>query len=453
MRRRLTFLLLALPLAAQAPAPVTPEESGPSILALPIRVDLAPLLRQLETKIPLSPPRTDVWAEVKGKPRTYFRYNLVREPLRVTVEDDQVTVRVLTHYGVDVGVRTFGEQITVMGSCGRRSEGPREAQFELKTAFDIKPDWGVELHQTAYDVRPLNPCQITFIDYDITGIVTNVMKNKIAGVSTLLANMVRRNALIRQKADQAWSLLSQPMQIQKDLYLTFQPRRFRLAPVKTEGQILLLRPEVEVQPRLILGARPKAVPTPLPELKPNTHTGHGFRIRIDADLSYAHASHQLTAAMVGRTIATDKGKLKITSARMWGEEGQAFLEVGLMGQKGRVDGKVTLSGCPRIDTEANTLLIDDLDFTLDSKNWLAHVGDWIYHSDLKKVLAEKCVFPLDERLKGVRKSVQASLNRKLSPTVQLSGRLTDLRMGPISTGAKGFSMWASLEGALGLDVK
>ena len=449
MNRPLAALLFSIvPLTAQTPAAVEAAES--STLALPIRVNLAPLLRQLEQRVPLSPPRSEQWAELKGKPRTYFRYNLVREPLQVTVKDDQVAVQVMTHYGVDVGVRALGERIKVVGSCGRRSEGPRQARFELRTAFAIRPDWTVELRQTSYEVTPLNPCAITFVDYDITGIVTGAMKDKIAGVSGLLADMVRKNALVRQKAEQAWSLLAQPIQLQKDLYLTFQPRRFRLAPLKTAGQTLILIPEIEVQPRVVLGARPQPSPTPLPNLEPGASTAHGFRISLDTHLSYVHASQQLADALVGRVISTDKGKIEITSARLWSEEGLVLLEVGL---KGRVKGKVTLAGHPRIDPETNSVRFEDLDFTLKSQDWLARMGDWIYHSDLKKVISDKASFAQDQRYKGLRAAVQAGLNRKLSPSVQLRGHLTSLKVESLTPGAEGFDTRASLEGVVRLDIK
>ena len=121
---QLACLLSALSLVAQVPPTPAPasasafvEELEPSTLALPIRVNLDALLKQVEAQAPLSPPNVETWAEIKGKPRTYFRFNLIREPLSLRVKDSQVSLRVVANFGMDVGLRTLGNHYTVMGSC------------------------------------------------------------------------------------------------------------------------------------------------------------------------------------------------------------------------------------------------------------------------------------------------------------------------------------------------
>jgi hypothetical protein len=449
--RHCLILLTALSLTAQTPSPSAfVEELEPSTFALPIRVDLAPLLRQVEAQVPLSPPNVETWAEIKGKPRTYFRFNLIREPLGVRVKDDQVSVRVVANFGMDVGLRTVGSHTVVMGSCGRNPEPPRRVLLELKTGISIRPDWGVELRQTAFDVTPLNTCEITFLGFDITDQVTAGMKENLTAGAEMLAKLVRENALARQRAQEAWALFSQPIELRKDLYLLFQPRRIRLAPLATQGRTLVVMPEIEAQPRLVLGEKPVAEMTPLPALEVNASPKPGFRLRVEADLSYTHASQQFAAEVVGKTFDTDKGRFEITSARVWGDQGKAILEIGL---KGRITGKVTLSGKPLSDPATSSLRLADLDFTLDSHSWLARMGDWIYHSDLRKLLTDKAHFLMDQQFQGLREAVQAGLNRQLAPNLQLSGSLKAFRVASVTTGPEGFRSQAYLEGEVQVDMK
>jgi len=451
MRRLCLPLLFAFPLLAQAP-PVSAfvEELEPSTVALPIRVDLAPLLRQVEAQVPLSPPVIETWAEIKGRPRTYFRFNLIREPLSVRVKDDLVSVKVVANFGMDVGLRTFGNHYTVMGSCGRSPEPPRRVLLDLKTGIAVRRDWSVELRQPAFEVTPLNTCEITFLGFDITDQVAAGMKENLAEGAEMLARLVRENALARQTAQETWALLSQPMELGKDLYLVFQPRRLRLAPFATQGRTLVITPEIEAQPRLVLGPRPEAEVLPLPELEVNASPKPGFRLRVEADLSYTHASQQFAAEVVGKTFDTDKGRFEITSARVRGEQGKAVIEVGL---KGRITGKVTLSGKPLSDPATSSLRLADLDFTLESQSWLARVGDWIYHSDLRTLLTEKAHFLMDQQFQGLRDQVQAGLNRQLAPNLRLSGSLRTFRVAAVTTGPEGFRSQAYLEGEVQVDMK
>ncbi|MFZ4512339.1 MAG: DUF4403 family protein [Geothrix sp.] len=446
--RPLLSLLLALPLLAQAPPAAGMVEA--SYLALPIRVDLNPLLVQMEAQVPLSPPKIETWAEIKGKPRAYFRFNLIREPLLVRMKDAQVSLLVTANYGMDVGVRTLGQHYTVVGSCGRSPEAPRRVLLELRTTLGLRPDWGVELSQTAFEVRPLSTCEITFLGFDITSQVAAGMHENLAEGTATLARLVRESALARQKAQEAWTLLSQPIELGRDLYLLFQPRRIRLAPLATQGRVLVITPEIETQPRLVMGAKPLVPAAALPALEPNASPRSGFRLKVEADLSYAHASRQLAAELVGRTFDTDRGRFGITSVRVWGDQGRAFMDVGL---EGRVTGKVTLSGRPVRDPLTHDLRFEDLDFTLESRSWLTRMGDWIYHSSLRKVLTEKAHFLLDQQFQGLRESVQAGLNRSLAPNLRLSGQLRELRMGEVGTGPEGFLSSAYLEGEVQLELK
>ena len=451
VRSRPALLLactLGLPLGAQAlPAPA-PE--APSLVALPIRVDLGPLAAQVDAQVPLSPPKVETWAEIKGRPRSYFRFNLIREPLAISMKDARVSVQVVARYGMDVGVRTLGQHMVVVGSCGRDPEPPRRMLLDLQATLVLRPDWTVDLRDPAFAATPQNPCAITFLGFDITDQVAAGMRENLSSGAEALARLVRESALARQKAQEAWSLLSEPLDLGRDMFLLFQPRRIRLAPLATQGRVLVITPEIEAQPRLVLGARPVPQPASLPALEPAGSVHEGFRLRVDADLSYAHASRQLAADLAGRTFETDKGRFEVTAVRVWGRGGQAYLELGL---KGRVTGTVTLAGRPVTDPATQALRFEDLDFTLESRSWLTRFGTWIYHSDLQKVLAEKARFLMDQQFKGLRESVQAGLNRDLAPNLHLSGTLRDLQVGAVETGPEGFQCSAHLEGVVRLDMK
>jgi len=154
--------------------------------------------------------------------------------------------------------------------------------------------------------------------------------------------------------------------------------------------------------------------------------------------------------VVGRTFETDKGRFAITSARVWGDQGRALLEVGL---KGRITGKVTLSGRPVPDPETSSLRLADLDFTLESRSWLTRMGDWIYHSNLRKLLTEKASFLTDQQFQGLREQLQSGLNRQLAPNLWLSGSLKSFRVAAVITGPEGFRTQATLEGEVQVDMK
>ena len=78
-------------------------DPGPSHLAFPIRVDLEPLLQQIERAAPRIPPGVDTWTPLPNAPQgSSYRFRLERENLRFTVRDQRVSVRTAAKYGLEM---------------------------------------------------------------------------------------------------------------------------------------------------------------------------------------------------------------------------------------------------------------------------------------------------------------------------------------------------------------
>jgi hypothetical protein len=81
------------------------------------------------------------------------------------------------------------------------------------------------------------------------------------------------------------------------------------------------------------------------------------------------------------------------------------------------------------------------------------MGDWLFHSKLKKLLTEKAHFLMGQQFQGLREAVQAGLNRQLAPNLRLSGTLKSFRVAAVTTGPRDFRSQAYLEGELQVDMK
>lgn len=449
MRRAALASLAGLALRAQAPAPVqaAPPEPPPSVMALPIRVELPPLFKAVDAQAPISPPNVETWAPIKGHESAWFRFNLVREPLRLHLRDDQLSVRVMCHYGMDIGVKAGG-YVKALASCGRAPEEPRRALLQLHTRFALTPQWNFELRDLSAEVLPVDPCKITFLGYDITDQVGEGMEQNLVEAAHSFEKLVADKALVRQKAAEAWTQLQKPVEVTKGAWLVMNPVKLRLSPPRTEGDTLIVTPQLLARPKVLLGEAPPAGAATLPDLEVGPVEDPGFHVRVEARMPYADATLQITDLVRGMKVPTDHGTLELRTVALAARQDRLLVELDM---GGALEGVVTLEGRPTLGPDGYPRL-DDLDFSLDSRSWILRTGAWMLHSSLRRTLQEQVAKVLAQQVEQVKGLANANLNRNLGPGMDLKGSLDRLRVDAIAVEPDALRTFADADGTLTLNV-
>jgi len=450
-----SFALIALFNAlalAQQPAvdPAKLADPGPSLLAIPIRINLEPIFQAAERTAPKTPPGVETWTPLPdARGAASYRFNLYREPLAFRLNGSRLLVRTTVQYWLEVGVGT-GQWIKGVGACGQGPEGFRRALLSIQADLSLTSAWRLDLKTTALDPLPITPCDITFLGYDITDKVVSSMRDNLAKATQSMEQQVRDNAMLRQKAEAVWMQIQQPVEVSPGIFLLLNPERIRLAPWRSEGKVLVITPEIQARPAICFGQPPAIAPRPLPDLEIlPTNTQSNLKVRVDADLPFEQASAQLRRQLAGKTFETEKGTFQVLDASVRGQDGKALLSVDL---KGKVNGRLTLVGRPIFNSQSGTLQLQDLDYTLESKSWITHFGEWVFRSTLRKTLAEKADWFMDKSLKDLKEQVRQGLNRPLVPGINLSGNVTELKPGQPQVLGDRFRLDAVMEGAVQIDV-
>lgn len=433
------------------PAMAEPADPGPSRIALPIRVNLDTLFKDAERAVPVTPPGVNAWAVLPDSldGSTLYRFNLYRDPLVGHLAGNRITVRTKVHYWMEVGLRMAGNWVKGVGSCGRGQEGFREAWLGAEAEVGFTPAWGLTLQVRPEDPVLLNRCEITFLKVDITPSVQSGMKDALVKAAGDMEMQVRASALLRDRATALWNQMQQPIELAHGMYLMANPELIRMAPMHSEGRTLIFTPEIQTRPSVVFGVSPAVEPRSLPPLDLASQGAPGFHVRLALDLPFDSASEQLSQNVVGKVFDTDKGRFEIRSARVWGQAGQAYLEVEM---KGRVDGRLTLAGRPLFDEATGQLVLRDLDYTLESQGWFTRLGVRLFRGSLRKTLAEKANFFLNQSLAEVRNQVQLGLNRDLASGMRLSGSLDGFRLSQPRILEDRFQVEALLDGQVQVDL-
>jgi len=449
--RRYFSPFLGLALLAQGPEPAMVQalDPGPSLITVPICIDLAPIFASVEQSAPRVPPGVETWTPLPATPGAVYRFNLYRDPLIIRLNANRIQVRTLAHYWLEVGVKA-GSFIKGVGACGQGLEGFRRVLLGTRAELSLTPSWGLELKAVPDDPAALEPCAITFLGYDITDKVVAGMKENMLKATVAMEQQVRASAMLRQKAEAVWAQAQQPIQLSEGVWLSLNPERIRLAPWSSQGKSLTITPEIQARPAITLGPPPPVEARSLPLLEggiPGLQPG--FKIRVDADLSFEHATGQLKKQIGGRRFDTEKGSFEVVDVAVLGKEGKAILELTL---KGRLTGKLNLAGRLVYNEPLGVLELRDLDYTLESRSWITQFGEWLFRSSLRKTLQEKANWFMDQSLKDIRALAQQGLNRPLAPGLTLAGTLSGLKLGQPRVLADRFRLDAFLEGQVQVNV-
>jgi hypothetical protein len=446
--RSLLLMVSSIPLISSPP----PPETAPSFIAAPVVVDLGQLFATAERMTPKAPPGVETWNNLPGPALggAAFRFNLYRDPLECSLVGNHLVVHTNVNYWLQVGVRMKG-WIKGVASCGMAPESYRRARLGLQAEVGLTPDWALDLRITPEDPQQVDPCQVTRLGYDITGKVLACMKDSLLKAAKGMEQQLRDSTLLKQKVANAWLQAQQPVQLSPGVFLALNPERMRLAPLHTEGNTLTITPEIEIRPSLTLGSAPVVPFRPLPplDLAP-APIQPGFQLRVETDLSFDAATAQLSRQMVGQSFKTDKGTFQVQSIALRGKAGKVLLEVGL---KGRLDGKLTLTGRPQFDPASGAIRLDDLDYTMESSSWLTRLGLWLYSGSLRQTLNNKCSLFMDKSFHDLRAQAQAGLNRQLAPGLAMSGTINGFTLDQIQVQDDRLSLLALLDGQVQIALK
>jgi hypothetical protein len=442
------LLLACFPLCSNPP----PLESAPSFIATPVRVDLAQLFAAAERTTPRVPPGVETWNNLPGPALggATFRFDLYRDPLQFTLTGSRLEVNTTVNYWLQVGVRMKG-WVKGVGACGVAPESFRRARLGLTADLGLGPNWDLDLKLTPEEPVKLDACQLTLLGYDITDKVLASMKDALLKATQQMEQQVRNSTLVRTKVENAWLLAQQPIELSPGVHLLLNPERVSLAPLRSEGDTLIITPEIQARPTLTLGeaVAPPYRPLPPLDLAP-APIQPGFQLRVEAALSYQEATAQLARQVAGQRFTTDQGTFEVQNVAVRAQGDALLLAVGL---KGRLDGTLTLSGHPRFDPVSGTIRLEDLDYTLDSKSWITRMGVWLYHSTLRQTLSDKCNFFMDKSFQNLKAQAQQGLNRDLAPGLAMSGVLDGFTLDQIQVLDDHLSIVAQLGGQLQIAVK
>lgn len=424
-----------------APEPDLPlEQSG---IEIPVMIDLNPILRKVEEKVPLEF-NSKGWETVGTSPvgDVGVKYRVWRGPLQTVLAGNKVTITVRINYTLAVAHRLkagiFGGGETPwmqFGQCGDNGEAPREAIFGMETALSWSPDWKVRSKTKLLPNRYPNSCSVTALNFDITRAVDGNIRPRLEEAAKLIDERLPAAADFKNTAEEAWKKLQAPLLMEKDVWLLPSPREIHVTAIEGSGNQLVTGISITGTPVLASGKMPAPGILPLPELKTGPKAGGTFNIALKATLDFDAAAEQLFRKLSEKPVVFGARRVNITGVSIYPSKERCVIQLGL---KGDVNGTIYFAGEPVYDEEKGLLYLAQLDYTLETENALHTVAEWLLHDDFRDKMRKQAQWHMDTGLKDVKGKIEQALNITLDEHTTLRAEIRELYVRRFFMGKKGF---------------
>lgn len=425
-----------LPATALAPA-------EPAVIGLPITIALSAVQTQLEKALARADSLDRAQCLSLGG-TVCHQYVFRRDTLGLRVAGDRVDVLARLQYRGRVALPTGG----TVGSCGYAPEPMRHAELRFATSLYWRSDWRLASRNTALTSALPDPCEITLLHIDATPLMRRIADAQLGKVAQQVDSAFPTLADLRRPADSLWRAMQDPMPLDSlgTVWLLMTPESVGLVPIEGKGQVITTGMTLIARPRVVSGPRPSVALRPLPPLT-LARRELGIRIPVQVELPFDEVSRRATAEMVAYT---QREALKVTRVDVTGAGDSAVVRLTLAG---RMNGSLSLAGRPRFDGATRTLVVDDLHYSVESRDFMTRVkatlaAPLIHHAI--DVATNGGRLALGAQLDSARMQLTAQMNRPLAPDVAVGGGMTGLTVTHFAITPTAFVVRVLLEGQAGL---
>lgn len=389
-----------------------------STISVPIRASLAPLVPEIEARVPKT------FADKQRERGIDVRYEVARAPIQLQMIGSGLHSSTTVKYGLEACRGRFP-----CISCGI-GEARRVADIKLHSKLEWDPAWRLRSTTRPLPVNYAKRCQVTWLGIDITRrFVAPVVEDQLRQTARIIDRNTPMHTNIRPNAEQIWTALQTPVELAPRTWLVLEPSDVALTPISGSGAMVTSTLLLRAQTRVVVGEKPVVALRPLPALKTAAAgSPAGVRVPFDLDLPYEEASRIATRDFAGKTYQVNGRPLIVESIRLAPAPNERVLVEAMIDYRGgtlrNYRGLVFLEGTPRFDPTTRSIVVPDLDFSLEPKRrgLFRRIVERAAHVSIRARLRESARFDLTPRMNEARAEITRALTRQLAPGVRLRGR-------------------------------
>jgi len=351
-----------------------------------------------------------------------------------------------------IPLKIWAKQKLLVGAA----EVEGDLALNLKTTYGINPDWSLNTHTTVeYHEWLSKPVLKTGLgNLNIESLANLMLNRSKTSLSQTLDRIVSQQFSLKPFVQSAWTSLQNPVLLNEQyrMWIKTTPVSVGITPLVADGDNLRAKISVDCHNDVTFGEKPAfRANSSLPNLRNLQDAPDEFQMRIATDVPFAEAERLARANMIGQVFESGKKKVTVDDLKLWGNNDRIVASAKLSGS---FNGNIFFIGRPVMNPEKNRIEVADLDFHLQTSNFLHKTAAWLFSGTIKKRMIESMNFPLEQNITQVRSSIQETLRHyEIQPGVVLTGNLDSLTVDKTRVTPSGIRVELYSRGKVNVDVK
>jgi Domain of unknown function (DUF4403) len=400
-----------------------------SVVQIPFHLDLNAVKQQINANIPQSQDGFGAWGDAGGGWLDETGWQ--RDTINVSASGHSLIASTTVHYAGALAHRVgkpwplSGSIVVQVAQCGRGEPEPTLG-LSLVASLTPKPDWSVVPEVTVPEPQIGARCRLGIINYDISQRIADSVHTYFNNQVNTLTQALTQRLAFHDQAQHAWSLLENPISLGGGAFLQVDPQSADLGALAADpdgGGVTVLA-GLRAKPVVLFGGLPATVTAPLPPLQAADGTLPMIHIELPVQVGYDALSDAIDSRLKGRQYPFGKYKVTIDEVRVYGTEQLLVVEVHV---SGTARGTLYLTGAPVYNAATQTVYVESLVYTLETKNALLKAADWLLHEHFEQILQSEAHLDITNSINTLREATLAGINRHLDAHADLSGNITAVR--------------------------
>lgn len=337
-------------------------------------------------------------------------------------------------------------------------EGTAKLSMDFISNYSIESNWQLKTVSKLekYEWKEKPRMKLGAFSIPVASIANIIISRSEKMIAENIDAMVAQSFKLDEYIAEAWKLMFEPYELSPEYqtWLLAKPNDIGMTPVVVENGQIKSTIIVESKPELLFGLAPMPSPfKPLPSFAfryLGDGNNRGFQIYVEATMSYGEAEDLAKKSLVGERFEQGKRYVVVEDVELYGQGNKLVIDLQMSGS---YNGSIFLTGIPVFNEKRNRIEIENLDYTLDSKNFLIKSLAWMGKGPIKKMIQENMDFLLDYNLKEAQKQMKETLGGyEVAEGVFLKGSLEDLKLYNAYITTSGFKVAVSLNGEIDIDI-
>jgi Domain of unknown function (DUF4403) len=435
--------IASAPRPAESYAPEQAEQPLVSSLAIPVSIPIDEVLRKLNTTLSQIALYEDYSYDDNGRDDLMMNAWLSQN-ITANLSSNTIKYR--------VPLKLWLKKRLLVGEA----EATGELALSFRTTYSINPDWTlttqtiVEYHE--WLSKPVLKTGLG--DISVETIANLALSRSKKTLAESLDKTVGEQMSLRPYVESMWTALQTPSMLSEEykMWIKTTPTSIAMTPIRTWNNTIQSTIAVNCINEVTFGAQPFfRANSLLPNLVVQEQVKDEFQMQFATDVPFGEAERLARQMMVGQVFESGKNKVQIQDIQIWGNNDRLIVNSKLTGS---FNGDIFFTGRPKFNPTKNAIEVADLDFHVDTRNFLYRSAAWLFQGPIKRKMAAAMVFPLEENLNTMKTSVQETLNRyEIQPGIILSGTLDSVKVNDTRLTPAGIRVDIFSKGKVNLDVK